>query len=172
MTPFAVIGAFPLYNTALNYPNNGNESANPAAPGSNAGSDDKYLYGAQVGVLWEASREVSLKVGAGYFDFANVQGQLSDPCNIFTVNDVCDTDLRRPSFAQYGNTYMGLRNIIAQTPAGPQFQYFGLASAFRVLELTGTLDMNFFNPVHVILDGTYANNVAFSRNYMQQVAGQ
>jgi hypothetical protein len=170
VTPFAVIGAFPLYNTAVNYPNNGNGSGNPGASGSNASSDDKYLYAAQAGVLWEASHEVSLKVGTGYFDFANVQGQVSNPCNVFTTADVCSTDLRRPSFAQYGNTYMGLRNIIAQTPPGPQFQFFGLASAFRVLELTGTLDMNFFNPVHVILDGTYANNVAFNRHDMEQVA--
>ncbi len=169
-TPFVVAGAFPLYNTALNYPNNGNLFGNPAQPGSNQSSTDKYLFGAQAGFAWEAERDVTIKFGAGYFDFNNVQGQLSNPCNVFTTADVCSTDLRRPSFAQFGNTYMGLRNIIPQTPAGPQFQYFGLASAFRVLELTGTLDLNFFNPVHIIFDGTYANNLAFNKSNLEQIA--
>lgn len=168
--PFVVAGAFPLYNTALNYPNNGNLFSNPSAPGSNQSSTDKYLFAAQGGFLWDADPNVNFKFGAGYFDFNNVDGRFSDPCNVFTTADVCSTDLRRPSFAQYGNTYMGLRNIIPQLPAGPQFQYFGLATPFRVLELTGAVDLKFFDPVHIIIDGDYVNNLAFNKNNVSQVA--
>jgi hypothetical protein len=49
-------------------------------------------------------------------------------------------------------------------------QYFGLASSFHVLELTGRLDLTHFNPVHVMLDGTYVNNLAFNKDQIGLVA--
>jgi hypothetical protein len=95
----------------------------------------------------------------------NVQGRLSDPCVVVTAQDFCDTDLFRPMFAQRGNTYMQLRNLFATDGNGnpfPQFQYFGLASDFRDLVVSARLDLGYFNPVHVILDGEYVNNLAWN----------
>jgi hypothetical protein len=174
LTPFFVAGAFPLFNTPLNFPNNGNGAANPVAPGSNSSSTDKYLFAVQAGNGLRFGQDVAVKFGAGYFDFTNVQGRLSNPCIVVTASDVCDTDILRPSFAQFGNTYMLLRNIVP-TPANNfgtinQFQYYGLASAFRIAEFTGSLDLAQFNPVHVIVDGTYVKNVAFNRDKINQVA--
>jgi hypothetical protein len=168
-TPFFVAGAFPIYNSPLNYPTNGSGSA--SGLGSDLPSADKYLFGVQGGFGWQAQPTVSLKLGAAYYDFDNVQGRLSDPCGVVDATTACSTDLLRPGFAQYGNTYMQLRNIVGVGGATPvDLQYYGLASAFRVVELTGRLDLSEFNPYHVLLDGTYVNNVAFNRAYISSVA--
>jgi hypothetical protein len=173
-TPFLVAGAFPIYNSPSNYPNLG--ANNAAGVGADLPSAYKYLFGGQGGFGWQANPDVSVKVGASYFDFTNVQGQLSAPCSLLAVNDtttVCSTDLLRPGFAQYGNTYTPLRNLVASAASGGvlyQLQYYGLASAFRVAELTGRLDLAYFNPAHIILDGTYVRNTAFDKTYVASVA--
>ncbi len=163
-TPFAVAGAFPLYNTALNYPNTG--TVNGSVAGANLSSTDKYLFGGQMGLAWQATPEVGFKFGAGYYDFSNVKGRLSTPC-VIADGVTCSTDALRPSFAQYGNTYMKLRQ---PATGSADIQYFGLASAFRVLELTGRTDLSFFAPVHILLDGTYVNNLAFNHSELDTIA--
>jgi hypothetical protein len=76
--------------------------------------------------------------------------------------------LTRPSFAQKGNTYMGLRSIrltdFNNFGAWYQYQYFGLASPFKDLVLSARLDLGHFHPVHIVLDGEYVRNVAWNRD--------
>jgi len=159
--PFAVAGAFPLYNTLFNFPDRGRPDQGEALAGTNLPSTDRYLFGGQIGFDWKMNEDVRLKVGAAYYDFHNVEGRLSSLCAPDSAAgfDVCDTDGTRPSFAQFGNTYMPLRNIIFGNAY--QAQYFGLASPFRVVELTGRLDLGYFHPVHILVDGTYVKNIAF-----------
>jgi hypothetical protein len=157
-TPFAIAGAFPVFNTAFDV-------------GSNFAklpSHDKWMYGAQIGSNIRPVPEVELTLGAAYYDFTNVQGQLSSPCFVVTSADTCDSDLTRLSFAQKGNSYMGLRRIrpTAFNNFGTQslFQYFGLASAFQDAVASARLDLGHFDPVHIVLDGEYVRNVAWNRN--------
>lgn len=166
--PFAVAGAFPLYNTLFNFPNNGRSDQGLDLQGSNLPSSDKYLFGGQIGFDWTLTPDVRLKVGAAYYDFHNVEGRLSEPCATNTSSDVCSTDALRPSFAQFGNTYMPLRNNVAGAPF--QGQYFGLATPFRVVDLTGRLDLGYFHPVHILVDGTYVKNIAFDRKSIDAIA--
>jgi hypothetical protein len=175
VTPFFVAGAFPLYDSLVNFPANGTlGTGNPATPAANFPSQDKYLFAVQGGLGWKISDDTTVRFGAAYYDFDNVQGKLSNTsCDATLVANVCNTDLLRPMFAQYGNTYMTLRNASNVSVLGtvqPQFQYFGLASAFRVIDFTGRIDFATFNPVHVMLDGTYVKNVAFNRDSIAQVA--
>jgi hypothetical protein len=157
-TPFVVAGAFPTFNTALD-------------AGSNFAklpSHDKWMFGAQIGGNVRAIPDVELTVGGAYYEFTNVQGQLSSPCFVVTSADTCDTDLTRPSFAHKGNSYMGLRSIIptAFNNFGTQslYQYFGLASGFKDAVVSARLDLGHFHPVHIILDGEYVRNLAWNRN--------
>jgi hypothetical protein len=170
-TPFAVAGAFPIYNTDLNAgsnlldPNTGLGVKSPSA--------DKWLFGGQVGFAQRFAPESGFRFAVAYYDFDNVQGQLSSPCSVESSSDVCDTDLTRPSFAQKGNTYMPLRSIIADPPGTGnnngtinQFEYFGLVGQYRPVVASAQLDFGDFHPVHVVLDGEYVWNSAFDRNLM------
>jgi hypothetical protein len=164
ITPFAVAGAFPIFNTDLNV---GSTLDSSTGLISKFPSHDKWMFGAQIGSNFKLVPETEFTFGVGYYDFTNVQGKLSSFCFSESLSRVCDTDLTRPSFAQKGNTYMALRNIVAFDPANPnepRFQYFGLASAFRDLVVSTRLDLAHFSPIHIILDGEYVRNLAWDRN--------
>ncbi len=178
-TPFVVGGAFPIYNTDFNA--GINLSSAGAAPGDpNAGlpskfaSSDRWLFGGQAGFGYTINPDYAMRIAVAYYDFTNVQGRLSDPCTVVSASDVCDTDILRPMFAQKGNTYMALRNIIADPVNNPQnlnqYQYFGLASQFRPLVASGQLDLGQFHPAHIVIDGEYVWNTAFDRDLLIQTA--
>jgi len=97
-----------------------------------------------------------------------VEGQLSTPFTPLTTADAGDTDNTRPSFAQKGNTYFAIRNIVPTVDNGfgtnRQFQYFGLATPFENVSLSGRLDFKHFDPVIVSLFGDWTQNVAFDQN--------
>lgn len=173
ITPFVVGGAAPVFNTALNAGIN-LDTTGTGQP-TELPSDDKWLFGGQFGVDAKFGADYDLRVAGAYYDFTNVQGQPSSPCFVQTAADVCDTDLSRPSFAQKGNTYMPLRNLVANTAnnfgAGPNlFEYFGLASQFRPVVGSAELDLAHFRPFHIILDGEYVINTAFNRDQMIALA--
>src|SRR5690606_13629351 len=100
-------------------------------------STDKWLYGAQVGIDWKINDDWKAKVALSYYDFRNVEGELSSPFVPLSAADGGDTDSTRPLFSQSGNTYMPLRNITPTAANGfgttNQYQYYGLASEFRNL---------------------------------------
>ncbi len=159
-TPFIVAGAFPTFNTNLNF---------QSSSAQDFGSEDRYLIAAQIGTAWAINPDINALFGVSYYDFTNIQGQLSQPCLVASSASVCSTDDLRPSFAQNGNTYMALRNIIPTSGTGGndnntinQFQYFGLASAFREVDVSGRIDFGYFHPINVVLDGEFVDNTAFN----------
>ncbi len=158
VVPFMSGGAYPVFNTDFNFASN-----QPAK----FKSTDKYLYGVQIGTEVKLTDKFRAKVAGAYYYFDGVSGKLSTPYTPLTASDAGDTDNTRPSFAQKGNTYTALRNIIADATNGfgttNQFQYFGLASKFRPLVLTGQIDYNGFEPVQVSLTGEYVKNLGFNR---------
>lgn len=157
--PYVVIGAFPVFNTDLNFGSNWPDKY---------GSNDKWLEAAQIGVDLNIGRDWHAKFGAAYYEFTKTVGKLSThyDYNIFyTTADAGDTDARRPAFAQKGNTYMKLRDITADSSnsngASNQWQYFGLASEFRDAAFDVRLDYNHFEPFQVSFIGEYITNTAF-----------
>ncbi len=155
--PFATLGAFPVFNTDLNF-----SSTNP----NKFKSTDKWLTAAQIGTEWTISKDFSAKVAVAFYDFQNIEGKLSDPYTPLLISDAGSTDSTRPAFAQKGNTYMALRDITPNATNGfgttNQWQYFGLATPFRDVVLTGRLDYARFDPVVVSLIGEFVQNVAFN----------
>lgn len=160
--PFATIGAFPVYNTDLNF-----SSYQP----EKSPSEDKWLYGAQVGTDWTPMKDTGVKVGAGYYYFHNVAGRRSSPCVVLDATTSCDTDGTRTAFSQKGNTYMGLRDLrgvdldgnVANGDENDFYQYFGLGMPFHELALTGKLDYDGYKNVRVSVEGEFVKNLAFSR---------
>ena len=157
VSTFFTAGYFPVYNTDFNFASN-----QPAK----FDSTDKWLSGAQIGVDWKINDDLTAKFGVAYYDFDGIEGKLSSPFIPLTDKDAGDTDTTRPSFAQRGNTYMALRNIDNSTAANDfgnkyQYQYYGLASEFRDIAITGRLDYDHFDPVRLSLVGEVIKNVAF-----------
>ncbi|WP_213285437.1 putative porin [Bradyrhizobium sp. sGM-13] len=170
ITPFVVAGAFPIYNTDLNA--GINLDTNFSGVPTKFASDDKWLFGGQAGFAARFAPESNFRFAVAYYDFTNVQGRLSSECIVTSASDICDTDLRRPSFAQKGNTYMTLRNIplfVGTTQLSP-YQYYGLVSQYRPVVASAQLDLGHFHPAHIVLDGEYIWNSAFDRGLMNQLA--
>ncbi len=156
---FGTAGIFPVFNTDLNFASN-----QPAK----FESEDKWLTGAQFGIDWKIDDEWSAKAGLSYYDFDKIEGRLSSPYVPLTASDAGDTDATRPGFAQRGNTYFPLRNI---TPTAAnnlgtinQFQYFGLATPFRNVTLTGQVNYDGWDTYRLTALGEATKNVAFDRS--------
>ncbi len=165
VTPFMTLGAFPVFNTDFNFATN-----QPAK----FKSDDKWLYGAQAGVTWKINKDWDFKAGVAYYHFDNIEGRLSTPYTPQSATDAGDTDGSRPSFAQKGNTYTPLRNIIPSVlnnfGTSSQYQYYGLATPFHDLVITGKLDYNGWEPCQVSLIGEYIKNLAFDKGEIDMKA--
>ena len=158
VTPFLAGGAFPVYDTDMNFATN--------SP-SKFPSHDKWLEAVQGGLEWKINKDWTAKVAAAYYYYQDVEGLVSTEFTPLTSVDAGNTDITRPSFAQTGNTYIALRNIAADINNNygtiNQWQYFGLATPFHELALTGRLDLNRFDPFHVWAIGEYVRNLAFDR---------
>jgi len=165
VTPFLTIGAFPVYNTDFNYASN-----QPAK----FSSQDKWLEGIQLGTDIKISKDWNAKGAIAYYIYQGVEGKLSSPFTPLNASDVGDTDARRPTYAQKGNTYMLLRNIESNSSNSygttNQYQYFGLATPFRELALTGQIDYAGFDPCHLALTGELVKNTAFDSGAINKIA--
>ncbi|XHR28638.1 MAG: putative porin [Chthoniobacteraceae bacterium] len=157
ITPFLTAGGFPVYNTDYSFATN---------QASKTSSRDKWLEGFQLGSDIKITHDWNAKVAAAYYMYQNVSGKLSDPFTPLSTSDVGDTDNLRPTFAQKGNTYMALRDIASTSSNNYgdeyQYQYYGLASKFRDVALTGQIDYAGFDPFHIALTGEVVKNVAWN----------
>ncbi len=163
---FFTAGYFPVYNTDFNFASN---------QPSKFESTDKWLTGAQLGIDWKITDDLTAKLAIAYYDFNAIQGKLSDPFIPLSANDAGNTDTTRPGFAQRGNTYMALRDIDNSTSANDfgnkfQYQYYGLAAEFRNLTITGKLEYDRFDPVRLALTGEFIKNIAFDQSQINQTA--
>jgi hypothetical protein len=187
VSSFFTAGYFPVFNTDFNFSSNYPEKV---------ASTDKWLSGSQFGIEWKITNDLTAKFGIAYYDFNNIEGKLSSPVTTPTANELTpmisglnedgevvwvddsraglvNTDATRPGFAQRGNTYMKLRDIIQydgnDNGGKDQYQYYGLASEFRNLTITGKIDYDHFDPVRISLLGEATKNLAFEKS---QVAGR
>ena len=162
---FTTGGAFVVYNTDFNFSSNQPEKFS---------SYDKYLLGVQTGIDWKVADDWKAKVAAAYYSFYNIEGKLSTPYTPLTSSDASNTDSSRPSFAQKGNTYMAIRDILPDASndfgAINQWQYYGLATKFNVLSLAGRLDYDGFEPVRVSLISEFVQNLAFKKSDINSIA--
>jgi len=153
--PFFTAGAFPIFNTDLNFSSNRPDKFD---------SSDKYLFAAQLGADLKLAKDLTGRLAVAYYSFDGVEGKLSTPYTPVTASDAGDTDNTRPSFAQRGNTYRPLRQIIPDATNGfgtiNQWQYYGLATDHKPLAVTAKLDWDKFEPVRITAYGEYIKNLA------------
>jgi hypothetical protein len=165
-SPFVNAGIFPVFTTAFDQPLNSPDKTDTI---------NKWLQAIQLGTKINGDDgDVSAQIGAGLFHFSNVEGQLSDPFVPLVFNDAGSTDDRRPTFAQKGNTYMALRNILPDPlndfGASKQWQYFGLASKYQILAYNARIDFDFFEPFQISILGDISTNLAYEQEDIESVA--
>jgi hypothetical protein len=110
---------------------------------------DKWLFGSQIGVQYGSTEGMSAKLAVAYYNFMNTVGQVNDPAQPGVK------DWTAPAFQQKGNTLMDIDPGAAIKTA--------YASAFRELNLTGSLDLGYWQPVHVVLSADYVKNLGFNQ---------
>ncbi len=115
----------------------------------NFSSEQKWLVAGQLGLERESQKSVAIKIGSAFYDFKNITGVLNNP------NNPGATDWTAPQFQQKGNTLFNISS-------NPSVVTTALASEFQELDATGTLDIGFWDPVHVVFLGDYVKNFGFN----------
>lgn len=142
---FATLGGFALLA----------EEANPI----DGGTQDKYWWGAQLGVEFDVLDDLGVMLAASRHDFMDVVGRRND------FNST-SRDWTAPAFIAKGNTVFDIRNDL-----DPDTQLFALASDFELLNLMFAIDYRGFAPVHVVLRGDYVENTGFDAGDVQGRVG-
>jgi hypothetical protein len=113
-----------------------------------SGEHDKWLYAGQVGLDVKPRKDLFAKFGVAYYDYQNIRGIPNNP--LYPGG----TDWTAPAFQQKGNTLFVV---------DPSSELLGLAANYREVDTLATLDIGFWNPIHVVLLGDYVKNVGFDR---------
>ncbi|MFA7316503.1 MAG: putative porin [Sulfuricella sp.] len=124
-------------------------------------SDDKWLYGGQVGVEYAPQTTFNFTLAAAYYGFENIQGK-RNPTSTF---DVGINDYTVPLFQQKGNVVFDIND---GTSADTKF---ALASKYNEVNITSTLDLGFWDPVHVVLLADYVKNLGFDQEEVSALTG-
>lgn len=141
--PFGGLGVFPLQEIE---------------PSSTVSAKSKWLLGAQVGMEWVPSTRSRAKLGLAFYDYRNISG-VRNPFDRVDFNGTAYTT------RQKGNTLFNIANT------NPQTNLFGLAKDYRLINLTGMVDLTVFDPVRVMLTGDYVKNIGFDRDKTLQRTG-
>lgn len=153
---FGAAGAFPLDTVPANF---------PANSGAKVPDNSKWLFAGQFGAEFQPDPlGWSVRGAVGLYDFENVAGQLSTPCDTYNFIRQCSTDSSRPSFMQKGNTLFLIRDI-TPNPSSPLNyalpQFAGLSYNYRVADVTGEFEMPLFGVTRGQIQAEYARNLAF-----------
>ncbi len=118
---------------------------------------DKWLFGAQLGA--EAPRllgRIAGKLGLGYYAYRNTVGFISPA-------GTSRNEFTAPAFAQKGNTYYN----ISSDPSRP---LLGLASDYRLLNLTGALTLP-LGEKRLVMSADVVKNLGFNRKDVARRVG-
>ena len=164
---FGTVGAFPVEYTNDTSSSNGFDKEE---------SDNKWLYGAQIGANWAINSNNRLKGALAYYRFDDIEGQRSSPCEPWAGAPGCDTDGSRSAFMQKGNSVFLLRDITPNplSPAAtPQPQFVGLASEFNLLDLNLEWDTDLPEDFKLRSQANYVHNLGYDEGEMRKrSAGQ
>lgn len=175
---FGTLGAFPVFNTDLNFGTRNAPTIIDPETGGEIGtgrpfkSEDRYLFATQAGVEFNPTEQINVKLAGGYYHFDNIAGRLSEPC--YWTELVCSTDALRPAFQQHGNTMMALRDPLYIGSPNPELepdnQYFGLASKFELLHIRAQAEYRANERFGVRLEGDFVKNLGWDRDAISAIA--
>jgi len=120
----------------------------------------KWLYAGQVGLERKDRTGISANIGTAYYYFDNISGVLN---NDASTPDA--TDWSSPLFTQKGNS------IFYIDPTNSSNNRIGLAAKFKELNITGSLDIGLWDPVHIVFLGDYVTNLGFNKEEVFNLVG-
>ena len=157
---FGTLGAFPVEYSSDTASSNGLDKEN---------SDNKWLFGGQIGANWRINSGNTLKGALAYYRLDDIEGQRSSPCAPWAGQPACDSDGSRVAFMQKGNSVFLLRDI-SPNPATPgltpQPQYVGLASKFDVLDLNLVWEAELPDDLKLRSQTNFIHNLAYDKGEM------
>jgi hypothetical protein len=136
---FLTVGAFPLQEVELS-------------------SDDKWLYGGQLGMEFTFGSESRLRLAAGYFAYDNITG-------VRNTLDSTVFDFTAPRFLQKGNTLFNIRNVSSGTST-----LYALAGQYELANGSVWLDLG-FGDTHVMIGGEYVKNIGWDADQVRANVG-
>ncbi|WP_408586057.1 putative porin [Novosphingobium sp.] len=145
-------GAFPIDYGNSNFPNNSTVKQNYPS---------KWLFAGELAYKGEVADGLSVRASAGFHSFKNVQGQLSQPCNM-DLGNFCSTDGLTPLSLRKGNTVFTMRNHVTNA-SGVYPQVFGLKFDYDILDLNLAAIAKVSDEVSARLSGNYVRNLGFHR---------
>ncbi|AZD22104.1 putative porin [Pseudomonas chlororaphis] len=159
---FGTVGAFPVEYTNDTSTSNGFDKEE---------SDNKWLYGAQIGANWAINSNHRLKGALAYYRFDDIEGQRSGACEPWAGAPGCDSDGSRVAFMQKGNSVFLLRDI-TPNPLNPaataQPQFVGLASEFNLLDLNLVWDADLPENFKLRSQANYIHNLGYDEGEMRK----
>jgi len=139
---FATAGAFPILDVE---------------PSPLSSSRAKWLFGYQAGLHWHLGSDSALHAGVGLYDYKHLEG-IPNPDIFSTIYSATAAPFR-----QGGNSVFDINQLV-NTQNGSQNYLIGLASRFRELNGSVSLDLGFGGRTHVVLDLDYVKNLGFDRS--------
>ena len=149
--PFLTAAVFPL------------REDNPPVQGN------RWLYGGQTGFQWDIDSRSRFKIGAAYYNYQNMEGQ-PEAASSFLCTPFPTCTLQNPKYGQYeyasglrqkGNTLFATN--ATTDPNSGSAPLWGLASKFREVNITASLDLAHWDPVHAVLIADYVKNVGYDK---------
>jgi hypothetical protein len=141
--PFLTVGAFPL-----------REDGPPS-------KSSRWLRGAQLGAKWQLMANSRLSFGVALYDYDNLEGRPETLANYQSYQLGGSATYGQ---YEYGSGLRQKGNTLFDTAyQSDTNSIWGLASKFRPLNLTASLDLAHFDPFHVVLTADYVKNTAFDR---------
>jgi Putative porin len=152
--PFATVGYFPIREASVQ-------------------RSRRSITGAQIGLQWEGSAKLRVRLGLAAYEFNHFAGQVD--------NDFDATFGAGPTYGQYeyeaglrqrGNTLFLTNSPLELAPGiTPERTRWGQAARFRPLVLTAAAEFSHFAPVFVGLTGEVVRNQAYHREEIARRTG-
>lgn len=124
-------------------------------------SDDKWLYGGQIGIEYAPQTTFNFKLATAYYEYKNIQGKR----NPASTTGVGIYDYTAPQYQQKGNVIFDINS------GNSADTMFALASKYNELNITSALDIGFWDPVHVLLLADYVKNLGFDQQEVSALTG-
>ena len=137
---FLTLGAFPIQEVELS-------------------KNDKWLYGAQMGLDWRFDNGGRARFGVAYYYYDNIMGQRN-------ALDSKLLDYTAPQYLQVGNTLFDIRN-----DTDNDTNLFALATNYHLLNAGFGLDFQLTSTYKLSLTGEYVKNLGYNKQQILDHTG-